>query len=184
MDCPVCKHPSFQKQELENQLIGKRCLRCEGVWISAREYWQWVQTRNTVEKALFDAAEVSLPVETEGQAKICPECGHLLRRYKVWPNVKFYLDRCGSCQGVWFDRDEWDYLKSRGEHGHVYEFFGELWQEEVHEEERCQRLVDLYLERFGAEDYTRIKEIREWLWDHPQQGALLAYLMDKDPYRV
>lgn len=184
MDCPVCKRASFQKQDLDHNLVGRRCMRCEGVWISAAEYWKWVKTRDAAEQALFDAAEVSLPVENVGQAKICPECGHLLRRYKVWPNVKFYLDRCSNCQGVWFDRNEWEYLKAQGAHDHIHEIFGEFWQEDIREQEARQRLEDLYLERFGAEDYARIKEIRAWLWEHPHQGALLAYLSDKDPYRM
>ncbi|MEJ2200378.1 MAG: hypothetical protein P8X63_05115 [Desulfuromonadaceae bacterium] len=39
-----------------------------------------------------------------------------------------------------------------------------------------------YRNKFGLEDYGKIKEIRAWLGEHPQGGRLLAYLMDKDPY--
>jgi hypothetical protein len=28
----------------------------------------------------------------ESAARICPDCGHLLTRYKVWPDVTFNLD--------------------------------------------------------------------------------------------
>jgi hypothetical protein len=40
------------------------------------------------------------------------------------------------------------------------------------------------IDRFGDEDYARIKEIRAWLEQHPQRGALIAYLSDKDPYEA
>lgn len=183
MKCPVCRTLGLRGQPIEENLYGYGCDQCSGIWVSAPQYGQWLKSRNANEQSLLESMEVSLPLEETGKAKICPECGHLLRRYKVWPNVKFYLDRCASCYGVWFDQNEWTYLKARGEHDHIYEFFEQLWQEDLLEAEARERLEQLYLKRFGAEDYARIKEMRQWLWEHPQQGALLAYLSDKDPYR-
>jgi hypothetical protein len=84
---------------------------------------------------------------------------------------------------VWFDRDEWAYLRSRSQHDEVHLFFSDPWQEKLRAEETRQRMEQIYLDRFGAEDYARLKELRAWLDQHPQRGALLAYLADKDPYR-
>ncbi len=40
----------------------------------------------------------------------------------------------------------------------------------------------IYTERFGLDDYAKIKAIREWLQTHPNWNMLIAYLLDKDPY--
>jgi hypothetical protein len=40
------------------------------------------------------------------------------------------------------------------------------------------------MEKLGEEDYEHIKEIREWLRNHPRQGMLLAFLQAEDPYKV
>jgi len=184
MKCPACREKRLKAELLEKDLTAYGCASCEGVWIPALQYWEWVQSRDEDEKSRLSVAEISPPIEAVGQAKICPECGHLLRRYKVWPNVTFYLDRCGNCMGVWFDQNEWAYLKAKGQHDEVHEFFGALWQEELREEERREKVERMYQERFGRTDYTKIKRLREWLWNHPQQGALIAYLTDKDPYRL
>ena len=184
MKCPLCKQHSLWKQELEVGLQAQSCKNCQGIWMPGLQYWEWVQTRSDKEREGLAAPEVALPVEETGRAKLCPECGHFLRRFKVWPNVKFYVDRCAGCNGMWFDPDEWVYLKSKGQEAQVHEFFGELWQEDIREEEARQWLEDMYLERFGTEDYDRIREIRRWLWEHPNQATLMAFLTDKDPYRI
>ncbi len=62
-------------------------------------------------------------------------------------------------------------------------FFSDVWQEQLRNEEMKRRFEKMYLEKFGAADYQKIKEIRAWLEGHPQGGQLLAYLTDKDPYR-
>jgi Zn-finger nucleic acid-binding protein len=98
--------------------------------------------------------------------------------------VEFYLDRCEQCMSVWFDRDEWAALHDRGLHDRVHLFFQDPWQRRLRAEETRQLLEKMYRERFGERDYARIREIRAWLHQHLLQGALVAYLTDKDPYRA
>jgi hypothetical protein len=62
-------------------------------------------------------------------------------------------------------------------------FFTDPWQQKLREEEMRRRFDKMYLDKFGAENYARIKDIRAWLAEHPQGSSLLAYLTDKDPYR-
>ena len=40
----------------------------------------------------------------------------------------------------------------------------------------------MFLDRFGEDDYSKIKTIREWLTDNPNRNALIAYLIDDDAY--
>ncbi|MBU0492829.1 MAG: zf-TFIIB domain-containing protein [Chloroflexi bacterium] len=182
MKCPVCQKDYFSKHELEAGLPAYKCKECEGIWVSAAQYWKWLETRSDVPE--IADAEVQLPVEQEGPARLCPETGHFLRRYKVWPDIEFYLDRCGNCTGVWFDAGEWEALRSRDLHDQVHLFFSDVWQRQLREDQTRLRMTNLYREKFGEEDYARIQEIRAWLEGHAQGRALLAYLTDRDPYSI
>ncbi len=62
-------------------------------------------------------------------------------------------------------------------------FFTDVWQQRLKNEEMRRRFEKMYLEKFGDEDYRKIKEIRDWLENHPQGGGLLTYLTDRDPYK-
>ena len=182
MKCPGCQKESLYPRQLEMGLQAYPCKECEGVWLSAADYWKWLESRADAPPETA-SIETPLPVEVEGRARICPESGHLLRRYKVWPDTPFYLDRCGHCMSVWFDRGEWEAVQSRGLDDQVHMFFSDVWQRKLKAEESRRRLEQIYRERFGEENYTRIKEIRAWLDQHPQRGSLVAYLSDPDPYR-
>jgi Zn-finger nucleic acid-binding protein len=107
-----------------------------------------------------------------------------LKRYQILPDTEFYLDHCGHCNGIWFDKNEWDALVERNLHDNVNDFFTRPWQEHLHTEETKAHMDRLYLEKFGAEDYEHVKQIRAWLKEHPRQGMLIAFLQADDPYKI
>jgi len=105
-------------------------------------------------------------------------------RYRVLPNVHFYLDRCGNCNGVWFDKNEWEVLVARNLHDKVNQFFTQPWQTKIRDEAAHAMLEQLYLEKFGTEDYAKIKDIWNWLMQNPHRAMLLAYLQSNNPYKM
>jgi Zn-finger nucleic acid-binding protein len=115
---------------------------------------------------------------------LCLECRHILTRYRVLPGARFYLDHCGNCNGVWFDRDEWQVIVAHNLHDNVNELFTQPWQTRVRQVESQAMLDKLYLDKFGAKDYARIKEIWNWLKPHPHRAMLVAFLQANDPYKI
>ncbi len=186
MKCPVCQREDLLLPcVLEDDLPAYRCQQCSGIWISAVQYWDWLKRRPEMSAEPEGNGELPMsPVGAANKAKLCPECGHILRRYQVWPEVKFYLDRCNKCYSVWLDRDEWKVLRSRRLHDQIHRFFSEEWQNNLRAEESRRRMEMIYVERFGGEDYARLKEVRAWIERHPRRGAIMAYLSDRDPYQV
>ena len=180
--CPVCKTAELSQQFLEDGLPAYQCHNCSGLWISADEYVSWVKTQSHQPVDEIDI-HTPMPKSDAKRALICPECGHILHGYKIWPDIDFQLDRCENCNGVWFDRDEWAALKAHGLHDQVNLFFTEPWQHKLRPEETRRRFERMYLDRFGPEDYAEIKRIRAWLKQHPHGANLLAYLTDEDPYK-
>jgi Zn-finger nucleic acid-binding protein len=179
--CPVCQ-AKLNRILLEQNLPAFSCTSCEGIWISSNEYLSWLAPQGPTTEINDISEDNPLPVVDNRQALLCPDCGRFLRRFKIWPDIEFQLDRCGGCNGIWFDRNEWQTLKIKNMHHNISLFFTDEWQEKLRNEEMKRRFVKMYQEKFGP-DYQKIKEIRAWLSEHPQGGQLLAYLTDKDPYR-
>lgn len=181
--CPACKQPALRPGYLETGLPAYSCTQCGGAWILSNEYLKWLQNRRE-EWPETDPVSALSPVTDTQHAALCPDCGRLLRRYRIGSDIPFYLDRCETCNGVWFDQNEWQTLKAHNLADKVNEFFTKPWQEKLLSEERRRRFDTMYRDRFGEADYEKIKHLREWFWQHPQGPSLLAFVTDKDPYQV
>jgi len=180
MKCPICKINKSKTIETEEKLFVEKCIECEGVWIQASNYWRWIENHEgTPEKEAKTTREV---IETK-KPKFCPECNHFLTKYKVGHGVSFSLDRCGHCNGVWLDKNEWEELKERNLHDEIHFVFTQEWQKSVQVEYSKNYFDKVYRERFG-DSYEKIKEIREWVYGKPNSSEILAFLSDHDPYKV
>jgi Zn-finger nucleic acid-binding protein len=191
MICPVCKNAELREQELETNLKTSCCDQCGGHWVPSSQYWDWrggqggaeTEPEENVpssETAIEEDGSSEIVVEDHKEAKICPECSHILTRRPVGRGLDFSLDRCGTCGGLWFDKNEWQVLKRHGLHEEVHFIFSAAWQAQVAKadktrayEERLQRLL-------GTEEFARAVEVRQWLQAHPHRNSLLAFLSQPD----
>jgi len=174
MLCPVCKNHSLQVEEIETGLKARQCPQCKGRWIGSYVYWKWKEATG---KDLPEVpAEAPLEVHDSENAKLCPECGHFLRRYPVGKGMDFALDRCTNCGGTWFDRNEWESLRARGLHDDVHLVFSNMWQNQVRDESQRKAAAELYTKLFGPEDFERIRQVRDWINGHPCRRELKAFL--------
>jgi len=180
--CPVCKE-TLQDITLEDGLPAQQCPRCEGIWISSNPYLAWLK-RHGLDLPVKKGAEEDSTLWETKELKICPDCGRILSRFQVLSSPKLYLDHCGHCNGVWFDKGEWKFLTERNLHDNLNSFFTRPWQVHVQEENTFTVMDKLYREKFGETDYAKIREFREWLKDNPHRPILLAYLQAENPYKI
>ncbi|MGE5462193.1 MAG: zf-TFIIB domain-containing protein [Syntrophothermus sp.] len=183
MKCPVCKDFPLESTSLLEGLIGVQCVNCQGIFISSNAYMAWRRSLGTSIPEKEGEIQID-PSWDVNELKLCPECGHIMARYKVFPDTEFYLDRCRNCNGIWLEFLEWKVLLDRNLHDNLNEFFTRPWQDHLHAEETRNHLDAIYLEKLGEQDYERIREIREWLRSHPRHGMLLAFLQADDPYKI
>lgn len=176
MYCPICKHTAMHRNQLEADLTAYECSQCSGRWIASYQYWQWQEKSGKSLLASSASDNTSLAVQDNPKAKLCPECGHFLRRFPVGHGVEFLLDHCGNCGGIWFDKNEWEVLKSCGLHDDVHKIFSEIWQNQVRQEQQTRAVEEMYKTRFGPADYAKITDIKQWLQTHPLRSELLAFL--------
>jgi Zn-finger nucleic acid-binding protein len=182
--CPVCEDVFLQASTFEHDLPVVECQSCGGAWLRANEYALWLKSQHP---GFFDESKSAeagerFPVVESNKAAICPDCGHFLRRYKVGAKVGFHLDRCNNCNGVWFDHNEWEALKLADLHDEINRVFTQPWQKRVQDEIAAAKLDAIYLKKFGEDDYSQIKEVRKWISGNANRNAMLAFLLDKDPY--
>ena len=188
MNCPACKTVALQAATLSVGLPAHTCGTCGGSWLAADDYQEW----STNHPAMDSAVTASDPASSEDaaatgdspQAKLCPACKHILTRYRVGHGVAFRLEHCGTCNGTWLDRGEWETLTRHGLDGALLRVFTEPWQRAVRQEEQRQTRERFYGERLGEADYAELRRIRTWLVGHSQKSILFAYLNADDPYRA
>ncbi len=182
MKCPNC-HSAMKRELKEDRVPVYQCVACEGTWVSSSEYADWVESQSEVPVVEEISQEsINLPVLGPRKPLLCPDCGRIIRRYKIWPNLDFYLDRCGGCNGIWFDQHEWAVFNEHWSVRNLNLFFTDEWQQKLKKEEMASRFEEMYLERLGERDYSRIKEIRSWIYSNPNKEQLIAYLIDHSPY--
>ncbi len=182
MKCPICKLDTLETVQLLDSLPAHRCSQCEGIFLSSTQYWDWLKTQHDSEPEI-PLDDTNVIRMDESAARICPDCGHLLTRFKVWPDVPFYLDSCGSCNAIWLDKGEWQVLEEHHLYNRINLFMTRPWQQKIRLAEARHHFDAIYRQRFGETDYARIQEIRGWLLDHKERAALLAFLMSDDPYK-
>jgi|SRR5215213_1536160 Zn-finger nucleic acid-binding protein len=177
MDCPVDYAP-LRRMDLEPALSGFTCDRCQGHWMRFGDYlaWREGQSGDAPEVAAEGAGEFAS--RPEGPARRCPDCAHVLTRYRVGHGIAFTLDRCGNCNGVWLDAGEWATLKSRGLHDNIHQMFGPGWQFDARSDERRQRTESAFERQLGP-DFSRTREFAEWVAEHPRRSEILAYVQSR-----
>ena len=174
MKCPVCRTELLHATTIEGGLPVGTCYNCGGNWLSSDDYQQWLNDQDDPGAQRDD--ERPLPVSDTSKAKLCPECGHILIKYKVGHDIDFTLDHCGNCNGVWFDQNEWEVLLRRGLHDGLHRVFDEEWQNSLLREEIWQQQKERYRQRLGEDDFAELRRLKRWIDQHPERDMILAYL--------
>jgi len=180
MKCPVCKTAALHSLESEEQPRRLVCDKCEGQWVKSFQYWKWLNAHgiNLPEKPAEE--DEQLPTKDSTKAKLCPECGHLLSRNKVGHGLNFHIDRCPTCGGFWFDKNEWEILKSRNLHDDVHFIFSAAWQHKIAKEEDRGAYESRIETILGKQDCTKVRNFKKWTATHPKRNTIMAFLADLD----
>lgn len=166
MKCPIHIRTTLEPYSVEPGVQVQRCPRCEGAWMSMADYWAW---RETLTAPLTDVEPTDMgrdapPLDSDA-GKRCPCDGGFLIRHAVGHGVRFNLDRCGHCGGVWFDAKEWDTLVARNLHDDLHLVFTSSWQAEVRKQRRNEADAKMLIDRLGKADAKQAGQIRQWVLD-------------------
>ncbi|SIS76842.1 MAG: hypothetical protein C9355_00110 [Thalassolituus maritimus] len=179
MNCPSCKKDSLKPSFIEDGFRAHSCLLCKGNWILIEDFVAWMEKGDQT----FSGSD-SYVADDSKKALLCPVTGTIMQKYKIKSDSDHKLDYSPHVGGVWLDAGEWEYLKEHGLAAQINSILTDQWQKQLREEGTASNFVSLYKSKFGEDDYLKVKEIREWLENHPDKAELRRYLMAQNPYSV
>lgn len=178
MRCTSCKSGSLNPSYIDKLFRAHTCDNCGGDWILIEDYVSWKEANPEHQ---FDAVEVA-EIDDSAKAILCPKSGTIMRKLRISKDSSHKLDYSAAVGGVWLDKGEWQLLKKAGLAGSLNAILTEQWQKKIKEQKAESTFDALYLAKFGQQDYTKIKDLREWFSEHPQKADLRAFLLADDPY--
>lgn len=179
MKCPVCETVELSEREHGHHLNSQFCDACHGHWISGEALQSWRSSLST--KVASGKPHVPPYLVQSGRLLFCPHDGNILLKYRFGVSHDFYFDRCPECNGVWFDRHEWEIMRSRGLSIELSRILSEEWLAEtvIHTEltEVVHRRENILQSLLNQEQYSEISRLRDWLDIHPNRRDVLSVLL-------
>lgn len=174
--CPACKAARLEPRELEPDLPALTCPSCSGIFIEFDSYLAWQAAHAAAGSVAAPGPAAQVGAADTGPVKLCPGCGRFMARFRIAPDLPFHIDRCGGCAGMWFERGEWEALRSRGMHTRINTFFSDAHQHQIRSAESARQQEDRYRALLGEADLRRVGEFRAWANVHPRRSVIFAYL--------
>lgn len=179
--CPLCEITQLSIRKIESGLLVKECPSCGGYWLSSKDYGTWLESRSL--KSNNDYSDLSTSIKDTNKVMICPDCKHILIKYEVGHDAGFRLDHCGACNGVWFDKYEWESLINFNFDDKLYHIFSKEWQKQIIKDDQIKHLEKLNEAKIGKEEYKIVKQFCSWLNEHPEKSFILSYLNTHFKYK-
>ncbi len=102
MYCPNC-NTALEQKLTQRGVVLDYCNTCRGVWFDGGELFLFADFSDQLYEELYKAFE-----NKQGVLKICPRCRKKL--YAANFMMSLNIDRCDDCDGLWFDKDEFEKL--------------------------------------------------------------------------
>ncbi|WP_087018509.1 zf-TFIIB domain-containing protein [Thaumasiovibrio subtropicus] len=181
MKCPQCREGQLMPNFIDAQFRAHQCDSCRGDWILIEDFVTWREHNPDYEFApMFNVEEDEIDDTTK--AMMCPATGTFMRKFRITAQSGHRLDYSSAVGGIWLDNGEWELLKKEGVAGRLNAIVTNSWQQKLRETSAQESFSDIYHAKFGQDDYSKLRDIREWLATHPQKADLRAYLLAEDPY--
>lgn len=176
MDCPSCHTQKLSPIKLESDLPAYGCNDCQGALISLLYYRDWSErTGCTLDGEEIEALK-DISSDDSHKALSCPKCKHLMRKYLVSGSSDHRIDLCSSCDEVWLDAGEWQWLKALHLHKEIVSVLSEKWQQRVKQEVLEQKHRVRFEKIVGTKDIQKAEAFRIWLKDHPLRQEIIYYI--------
>lgn len=110
LTCVCCNGYPLEACVHESRRVAV-CPRCGGLWCDAAQ-WDPQQLGALPTADATPVAEPTLVNEVvfDSAPRNCGKCRVRMTRMQVFEVIGLWLERCGTCGGVWFDKGEWEKL--------------------------------------------------------------------------
>lgn len=175
MHCTQCKTTHMEPKELEPGLIAAVCPACQGAVVSLMSYRFWLDT-HAKNISLTEDNTDSVITENES-AHACPKCSRFMTKFQIGADSNHKLDLCVGCDEAWLDKGEWQLLKKLDLHNKLPKIFTDAWQRNIRLKRKEVSLNERYEKLLGAEEFSKVKEFKQWLYSQPNKELIKQYLI-------
>ena len=180
--CPKCQDNLLHRAREQSPPVY-RCSNCSGMWLMPGE----------AELLALDLKEVTTTVRAAHDKKggFCPFTHGLLERVRVElddAGEPFYLERCRTCSGMFFDDGEWNRFAHSRLLAHLDDLWDPLFQQRLAVERSHKHWREDLVHSLGADTVETVERLAETLADRGMVSEAVAYLRDlvqrKNPARA
>jgi|JI10StandDraft_1071094.scaffolds.fasta_scaffold110583_1 Zn-finger nucleic acid-binding protein len=171
MDCSKCSSRPLRQIQRSLGPDVWFCDECGGAWVPDGGPFD-----AALPAAILDASVGASETELDRLAGVCPLGHGILTRAQTFVGRGFYLDRCATCSGVWFDRGEWQSVSVAGLAAGMYIIWTEPWQRGQREQIAASAYEQQLQKALGYELVDRIAELAAEMRDHPHRNLALGFL--------
>jgi Zn-finger nucleic acid-binding protein len=115
----------------------------------------------------------------DAETGICPLGHGIMIRAKVDIDEPFYLEKCSSCGGIWFDNGEWEKIIHSNFPKNLNELWCKSWQVKQRKEKSRKSYLDINRKLLGDNLFEELMKLSEILKDHPEKGRAIALLQQE-----
>ena len=150
-----------------------RCKNCNGMWLMPGE----------AELLALEVKDITTVARAPQDKKggFCPFEHGLLERARVEIDdggEPFYLERCRSCSGVFFDDGEWNRLAHSRLIAHLDDLWDPLFQQRLADERSHKHWRDDLIESLGKDTVETVEHLATTLADRGMVSEAVAYLSE------
>ena len=170
MNCPKCNAARLHPLQLAEDLGAWSCESCNGIWIPAGKAIGAQPPGGLV-------VDEERGVDSDKKAGICPEGHGILMRAQTHLEDGFYLERCNSCFGVWFDKGEWQRVAAAGLAGGLFEVWTQPWQRTRRKQEAARAYDRQLNDELGGDLVAEISTLAEKIRTHESKELAISYFL-------
>ncbi len=168
MNCPKCKDIDLIKKDYNAQYV---CEVCGGLWLEFDNLPGFFERLSTEEN---DELKENINDERTG---LCPSGHGIMIRAKIEDiSEPFFLEKCSSCGGIWFDNDEWQRILMNNLAENLNEIWCSAWQSKQRKHKSRISYLESNKKLLGENVFEKILQLSALLKTHPEKGRAIALL--------
>lgn len=170
MQCPKCKGEELKKHSFNAPYL---CPICGGMWRQGGD------SAELTEVTLEPLEGEGDPGEMDRKTGLCPVGHGIMVRARVELDEPFYLERCTTCGGIWFDKGEWQRIAEHNLADSLPAIWSKAWQRRQRQEKDREGFLEMNRKLLGEELFEAVMDLAVRLKDHPGQVRAVALLQQE-----
>lgn len=183
MKCTNCDKGFLKPNNINGLFPAQICDSCNGHWILIDDYANWKADNPDFDFSKQNSSD-DFQINELTKALLCPISGSIMQKFRFIPTSEYKINYSAKAGGIWLNNGEWEFLIKEGLAGLLNTLLTEHKQNIIMQDKAKDHFSEFYRDKFGKENYQKLKEIRAWLDSNEQKLDLQAYLVADDPYKA